>query len=88
MSANSHVQVDSEAGSLYVRLNQSAVHRTRTFGDFRMVDYAAAGGIVGVEFLQINGGIDLDGLPEHRRLHTALVAYGLGERISVIDPTN
>ena len=25
MSANGHVQVDSEAGSLYVRLSQSAV---------------------------------------------------------------
>ena len=88
MSANGHVQVDSEAGSLYVRLNQSAVHRTRTFGDFRMVDYDAAGGIVGVEFLQINGGIELDGLPEYRRLHTALVAHGLRERISVVDPAD
>ncbi len=88
MSANSHVQVDSEVGSLYVRLNQSAVHRTRTFGDFRMVDYDAAGGIVGVEFLQINGGIDLDGLPEHRRLHTVLAAHGLGERLSVVDPAD
>ena len=88
MSANGQVQVDSEAGSLYVRLNQSAVHRTRAFGDFRMVDYAAAGGIVGVEFLQINGGIDLHGLPEHRRLHSALLAHGLGERLGVINPAD
>ena len=88
MSANGQVQVDSQAGSLYVRLNQSTVHRTRTFGDFRMVDYDAAGGIVGVEFLQINGGIDLHGLPEHQRLQRALLAHGLGERISVINPTD
>ena len=88
MSANGQVQVDSKAGSLYVRLNQSAVHQTRTFGDFRMVDYDADGRIVGVEFLQIDGGIDLDGLPEHQRLQTALVAHGLAEQLSVIDPTD
>ena len=88
MSPNSQVQVDSQAGSLYVRLNQSAVHQTRAFGDFRIVDYDADGRIVGVEFLQINGGIDLHGLPEHQRLQRALLAHGLEEQLSVIDPTD
>ena len=88
MSPNTQVQIDTQTGSLYIRLNQSTVHQTRTFGDFRIVDYDAAGGVVGVEFLQINAGIDLHGLPEHQRLQRALLAHGLAEQISVIDPTD
>ena len=81
MSADAQVQVDVSAGALYVRLRESAVHETREFGDFRMVDYAADGAVVGVEFLQIAGGIDLGGLPEHRRLRAVLTAHKVGKRI-------
>lgn len=81
MSADAQVQVDVSAGALYVRLSESAVHETREFGDFRMVDYAANGAVVGVEFLQIAGGIDLGGLPERRRLRAVLAGHELGKRI-------
>ena len=81
MSADAQVQVDVSAGALYVRLSESAVHETREFGDFRMVDYAADGAVVGVEFLQIAGGIELGGLPEHRRLRAVLAAHEFGKRI-------
>ena len=81
MSADAQVQVDVSAGALYVRLSESAVHETREFGDFRMVDYADDGAVVGVEFLQIAGGIDLGGLPEHRRLRAVLAGHELGKRI-------
>ena len=88
MTTTAQVQVDNAAGSLYIRLNQSPVHQTREFGDFRMVDYDAQGRIVGVEFLQIKGGIDLSGLPEHQRLQTALQAHGHAQRISALDPAD
>ena len=81
MSAVGQVLFDAAASSLYVRLSESAVHETREFGDFRMVDYAADGAVVGVEFLQIAGGIELGGLPEHRRLKAVLAAYEFGKRI-------
>lgn len=81
MSADSQVRFDAAANSLYVRLSESAVHETREFDDFRMVDYAADGAVVGVEFLQIAGGIDLGGLPEHRRLRAVLAGHELGKRI-------
>ena len=81
MSADSQVRFDAAASSLYVRLSESAVHETREFDDFRMVDYAADGAVVGVEFLQIAGGIDLGGLPEHRRLRAVLAGHELGKRI-------
>ena len=88
MTTTAQVRVDAEAGSLYIRLNEAPVHQTRQFGDFRMVDYDAEGRIVGVEFLQINGGIDLAGLPEQQRLRSALLAHGQAERISVLDPAD
>ena len=46
MSADSQVRFDAAASSLYVRLSESAVHETREFDDFRMVDYAADGAVV------------------------------------------
>ena len=88
MATTAQVQLDTAAGSLYIRLNHSPVHQTREFGDFRMVDYDAQGRIVGVEFLQIKGGIDLSGLPEHQRLQTALQAHGHAQRISALDPAD
>ena len=84
MGADVQVQVDVSAGALYVRLSDSAVHKTREFGDFRMVDYDADGHVVGVEFLQIATGVDLDGLPENPRILTVLLAHGFGGRIHAV----
>ena len=88
MTTTPQIQLDPNAGSLYIRLNHSPVHHTREFGDFRMVDYDAQGRIVGVEFLQIRGGIDLSGLPERQRLQTALQAHEQQEQLSALNPAD
>ena len=85
MADAERVSVNDAGDILYVRLNDAAIHTTREFGDCRMVDYDSQGHVVGVEFLQIVGGIDLDGLPENRRLQTVLLAHGFGGKINVVD---
>jgi len=67
----------NEAGDIvYVRLAQGEVAETRAFGDDRLVDLDAAGGVLGAEFICAEGRIDLQGMPEQRRLRDALLAAG------------
>lgn len=85
MADAERVNVNDAGDILYVRLSDAAIHTTREFGDYRMVDYDSQGHVVGVEFLQIAGGIDMDGLPENRRLQTVLLAHGFGGKINTVD---
>ena len=53
---------------LYVQLSDAAIAETEVIDDFRFVDRAADGSVVGAEFIGARGGIDLRGLPESDRL--------------------
>ena len=53
---------------LYVQLSDATVTETDVIDDFRFVDRAVDGSVVGAEFLGARGGIDLRGLPEQDRL--------------------
>lgn len=53
---------------LYVQLTDQTVAETDVIDDFRFVDRAADGSVVGAEFLGARGGIDLRGLPESDRI--------------------
>jgi uncharacterized protein YuzE len=55
-----HVRHDTESDAIYVRLNEGTAARTRALDDLRLVDVAEDGTIIGVEFLDVSGGIDLD----------------------------
>ena len=56
------------ADALYVQLKEADVAEVTPFDDLRIVDYAADGSVVGVEFLAASEGLDLRGLPEVARL--------------------
>lgn len=53
---------------LYVLLRDAAVATTVSLDDLRHLDYAAAGDIVGVEFINASAGVDLTGLPLAERV--------------------
>ncbi len=54
---------DPEADTLYVRFTDAEVSHTTSLGDLRLVDYDAKDEIVGIEFIDVSGGIDLHDLP-------------------------
>jgi uncharacterized protein YuzE len=56
------------ADALYVQLSEAEVTRVTPVDDLRIVDYAADGSVVGVEFLAASEGLNLKGLPEGSRL--------------------
>ncbi len=68
----------NDAGDiLYVRLSDGDVKETREFGDHRLVDFDAGGEVIGAEFIGLDDGVDLRGLPDHCRLHDALLSAAL-----------
>jgi uncharacterized protein YuzE len=56
------------ADALYVQLQEADVTKVTPVDDSRIVDYAADGSVVGVEFLGASRGIDLRDIPEHARV--------------------
>jgi uncharacterized protein YuzE len=72
-----YVTHDDEADALYVYLTGSEVAETRNFGDLRMVDYASDGTIVGIEFLGVSNGIDLNQIPHRSIVAAAIASSGL-----------
>jgi uncharacterized protein YuzE len=72
-----HVSYDQQADAIYVYLTDAEVARTRMLDDFRNVDLDADGGVVGVEFLGVSGGIDLRNIPFRRTVEQLLEEGGL-----------
>jgi Protein of unknown function (DUF2283). len=70
-----YLTYDEQADAVYVQFRRSAVTRTEELSDSVTVDYDAAGQPLGVEFLNVSLGIDLDQVP-----HRAQVAKLLEER--------
>lgn len=69
------VTYDSEADALYVRLADPDVEVAETdeVVDARiMVDYDAAGGVIGVEILGATRSLDLTGVPEADKVAEAI----------------
>lgn len=79
MAVAAKVRVDREASMAYVRLTAAKILYTENFGDHRLVDYDETDEVVGVEFIGIDGGADLDGLPEAERVRAALIENGCGD---------
>ena len=62
------ITYDSTADAIYIYLTDAGPEgraaRTVPIDDARMVDYDAAGIVLGVELLGVSHGVDLEGLPE------------------------
>ena len=63
---------DPEADTLYVRFTTEQVCRTTALGDLRLVDYDAKNEVVGIEFIDVSGGIDLHDLPFAAKIEESL----------------
>ena len=59
MSDQECVEFDEDADALYVALRTAEVSRTIALDDHRLVDVDENGECVGVEFIDVSGGIDL-----------------------------
>ena len=70
-----YLTYDEQADAVYVRFRRSPVTRTEELSDSVAVDYDAEGHALGVEFLDVSIGVDLDRVP-----HRAQVAKLLEDR--------
>ena len=77
------VVYDAEADALYVRFTDLPVGRSVSLDDLRMIDYSADGAVVGIEFIDVSGGIDLRDVPFGRRVEELIHGYGKQFKILV-----
>jgi uncharacterized protein YuzE len=59
---------DEQADAVYVQFARNSVARTEELSDSVAVDYDADGRAVGVEFLDVSEGIDLDQVPRRAQV--------------------
>lgn len=79
MAVAAKVRVNREASMAYVRLTTAKIRYTENLGDHRLVGDDETDEVVGVEFIGIDGGADLDGLPEAERVRAALIENDCGD---------
>lgn len=60
-----HLTYDESADAVYVYFTRNEVDRTEELSPQVIVDFDASGEPVGVEFLDVSDGIDLDDVPHH-----------------------
>lgn len=72
---------DPKADAIYVVLLDDEVAKSHTLDDFRIIDYSADGRVVGVEFLGVGGGVDLEDVPHSNKVEKAIGELGLGIKI-------
>ncbi|HNM77854.1 MAG TPA: DUF2283 domain-containing protein [Tepidiformaceae bacterium] len=72
-----YVTYDEDADALYVGLADEDVARTQNLGDLRMVDLASDGTVLGIEFIDVSAGVDLDGVPFGPTVAAAIGDSGL-----------
>lgn len=72
------LRIDPDARTLYIVLGHSGemAMESRELDERRTLEYDLKGDLVGVEFLDIDEGIDLDGVPHASRLARALQIMG------------
>ena len=70
------VTYDAKADAVYVRFNTEKVSRTSVVDHLRMIDYSSDGAVIGIEFLEVSGGIDLRELPFSKRVEQLLGESG------------
>lgn len=71
------VEHDPRHDTAYVAFAAGTSVRQVALGGGRVVDYAADGAVLGVEFLAPSQGLDLDGLPRPAEIARAARRHGL-----------
>ena len=70
------VEHSEGADAIYIQFAEVAVQRTEALDDRRMLDWAADGTLLGIEFLDVSGGIDLTGISQRQQLEPLLHEFG------------
>jgi uncharacterized protein YuzE len=63
-----YLTYDEQADAVYVQFRRSSVTRTEELSDRVAVDYDADGRPLGIEFLNVSSGIDLDQVPRRAQV--------------------
>jgi uncharacterized protein YuzE len=71
------VELDRKADAAYVELSRDAIDRQVQLDAARVLDLAADGSVVGVEFLSPSRGVSLDGIPRAVEIGRALRRRGV-----------
>jgi uncharacterized protein YuzE len=77
MNTHEHVDYDAEADTIYVALQAADVDHTTSLDDHRLLDIASDGSLIGVEFIDVSGGVDTSDLPLRRHVEQLIVASRL-----------
>ena len=72
-----YVEFSEGADAVYVYFSDERSHRTQMLDDRRMIDWAADGRLVGVEFLDVSAGVNLHDMPERERVEALIRGLGL-----------
>ena len=72
---------DPDADAIYAYLTDGKVARSKPLDDLRIIDYTADGGVIGVEFIGVSGGIDLSDLPFPEKVEELINELNLGIKI-------
>lgn len=67
-----HVVMSKEADAAYVYLRWGRPACSKELGNGRIVDYADGGQVLGVRFLRVSHGLEVDDIPEHDEIRALL----------------
>jgi uncharacterized protein YuzE len=70
-----------ESDAIYVLLSEAEVDKSTCLDDFRNIDLSSDGKVVGIEFLGVNGGIDLSDVPYSQTVEKLIGELNLGIKI-------
>lgn len=76
-----HAEYDPEADAIYVWLTDGETVKSTQLDDFRNIDFSGDGGVVGVEFLDVSGGVDLKDIPYSETVEKLIGELNLGIKI-------
>lgn len=71
---------DRKADTLYIRFNDSKYAYSNELDDFRFIDYDSDDNPIGVELLNVNNGVSLDGLPYQKAILHLINSSSIKER--------
>jgi len=74
-------EYDQEADAIYVWLADAKASKSAQLDDFRNIDYSADGAVVGVEFIDVSGGVDLSDIPYSQTVERVIGDLGLGIKL-------
>jgi uncharacterized protein YuzE len=69
------VEFDREADAIYVTLRDGKYRRGKDLDDHRRVDYDADGNPIGIEFLFVSHGVNVDDIPASEQVAAELAKH-------------